>query len=193
MLRSVVDRYPVSFAEGLQVEAHFRHAARAAGYQVRGADPRLDMHRHIDAWLEVDFRWYTVDIKGMKRLQRQGAAQAHYTCVELHGAQAWHRGWLYGQAALIAFETEDSFLLVWRKRLVDFVLFMVSDEVVEQSADAIYKVYSRRDHERITWVETEMLRDPWLLFKEIQKGSARNETDVVAHRDAVANGMRPSR
>lgn len=166
MLESV---YTESFVEGAVTQQNFVKAAKIAGHRVLEASTIVDRKDHVDFWVMLDNRMYGVDIKGMKRLQRGGEVQDRYTCVELHGAGEAASGWLYGRAQLVGFETTDSFLLVWRKRLIEFVELMVSPDLVDSSEKAIYKVYSRRGSERISWVETDELRNPWLVFKEIQK------------------------
>lgn len=166
----VAELFPSSFKEGSVTQFQFRQAMQAAGHRVESASAREDMARHIDFWTWINGKRYGIDVKRMKRMSRAWEQQNEYTCLELHGAHPRNKGWLFGgHADLIAFEQEHSFLLVWRERLIDLVEFRVSRERVAWSALAVYKVYSRRDNEEITWVETGLLRHPWVLFYEIEK------------------------
>lgn len=167
---SVDEQFPASFEEGVAVQQSFFEALRAAGHTVQGASAWDDRVSHIDAWAWIDGKRYGVDVKRMKRMQRAWEPQNQYTCLELHGVRPDSKGWLYGgRASLIAFEQERTFLLVWRARLINLVDLRVSNERVEYSAQAINKVYSRRGNEEITWIETGLLRHPWVLFCEIEK------------------------
>ena len=169
---TVATLYPVSFKEGFSVQDQFTEAMHAAGYEVSPASAWEDKRDHIDVWAWIDGAQYGIDIKGMKRLSRYGEQQNKYTCLELHGAHQKNRGWLYGgKADLIAFEQEDSYLLVWRRNLITLAEFVVGREQVRYSSQAVYKIYSRRDHEQITWIETALLRNSWLLFLEVLKTS----------------------
>ncbi len=169
---AVATRFPLSFKEGLFVQDQFRDTLEAHGYPTVGALLKEDMFHHIDLWATINGTRYGVDVKRMKRLSRRGEQQNKYTCLELHGAHPNNQGWLYGgRADLIAFEQEQSYLLVWRERLIDVVEFRVSLERVGNSSQAIYKTYSRRDNERITWIETSLLRNDWVLFMAINKPS----------------------
>ena len=169
---TVATRFPLSFKEGFSVQDHFRRTLKAHGYVTMGALLKEDMFYHIDLWAWIDGAQYGIDIKGMKRLSRYGVQQNKYTCLELHGAHPKNRGWLYGgKADLIAFEQEESYLLVWRRNLITMAEFVVGREQVRYSSQAVYKIYSRRDHEQITWIETTLLRNSWLLFLEVLKTS----------------------
>jgi hypothetical protein len=165
----VATLYESSFKDGFGVQDQFIEAMMAQEYEVRRADVYDDRMLHIDVWIRIDGLTYGVDVKSLKRLSRSWEQQYRYTCLELHGVHQNNRGWLHGGADLIAFEQESSFVLVWRDRLIDIVAFMVSPERVDASYKAIYKVYSRRDHEEITWIETSLIRNQWVLFREIPK------------------------
>lgn len=159
-----------SFREGATAQSIFTASAQAAGLTVIQAAQETDYLSHIDLWIKDGERARGVDVKGTKRLNRWGVRQDEYVCLELHGADANRRGWLYdGRADFIAFELADAFMVVWRDRLAAVPDFVVSNELVGRSSDAIYKIYSRRDHEQITWIEAKLLVNPWLLWKEIKK------------------------
>jgi len=126
-----------------------------------------DSHQHWDVLLKNDCK---VDVKAMKRIQRADeSVQDEWTWVELHGVRPHDRGWLYGQSKIIAFETNDSFLLVKREDLISLVHKYVNfDTKVNYAREAKYKVYQRKGRaDEITMIETEKLKE--ILYKEWKK------------------------
>lgn len=76
-------------------------------------DAKTDMEKHIDCYVYgIAGAKTSVDIKGLKREISQGRV-----LVELQNVQG-RRGWLFGQADLIAFQISDyDFLMVPRNAL----------------------------------------------------------------------------
>jgi hypothetical protein len=70
-----------------------------------------DMKQHIDCFVEIAGKTLSVDLKGLKKHTSQGLF-----AVELQNVQGL-RGWLFGKADLIAFQCEDSFIVVERNSL----------------------------------------------------------------------------
>lgn len=72
-----------------------------------------NIYKHIDIIVDG----IKVDVKGMKRLNREDAnvnPDIHY--VEFQNVRG-DKGWLYGEADYIAFEQPDYFIMVDRKKL----------------------------------------------------------------------------
>ncbi len=103
--------------------------------------PEQDMEEHWD--IESFGKKY--DVKAMKKWRRSDSEptdRMHY--VELRNVHG-NRGWLYGQANYIVFETRSYWLVVPREDLVNFI-----DGAVEKNEQSlqpeVYKLYQR--HER---------------------------------------------
>ena len=106
----------------------------------------------------------------MKRIQRSDDdVQDEWTWVELHGVRPHDKGWLYGEANLIAFETRDRFLIVKRLDLISLVHRYVNLDIRANFAkEAQYKVYQRKGRaDEITLIETDKLKE--ILYKEWKK------------------------
>jgi hypothetical protein len=106
----------------------------------------------------------------MKRIQRSDDdVQDQWTWVELHGVRPHDKGWLHGEAKLIAFETKNVFLIVKRLDLITLVHKYVNfDLTVNYAREAQYKVYQRKDRaDQITLIETDKLKE--ILYAKWEK------------------------
>jgi hypothetical protein len=98
----------------------------------------------------------------MKRIKRSDEfVQDEWCWVELHGVRKNDKGWLYGKAKVIAFETDKDFILVKRTDLIKLVnKYVNSDILVNSAEEAKYKVYQRRGRaDKITLIETAKLKE----------------------------------
>ena len=109
-------------------------------------------------------------MKAMKRIQRSDdSVQDEWTWVELHGVRPHDKGWLHGEAKLIAFEIGDSFLIVKRTELISLVHKYVNFDIKVNSAEeAKYNVYQRKGRaDEITLIETDKLKE--IIYAEWEK------------------------
>lgn len=106
---------------GLKAEDTFLELARKQGFQVHHASEAADIHEHWDCLLIKGHESLKVDIKAVKKIQRQDPQpQDQYTWIELQGVR--DQGWLFGgHSDYIAFQTLNSFILVQRTALIAFV------------------------------------------------------------------------
>jgi len=146
---------------GDTAEARFAASARENGWDVVRAESRQDMDEHWDVIIRRGSEIYRVDVKAMKRVARADrAAQADWIWIELHGVRENELGWLHGgKADLIAFEREQSFVLVPRAELIALVERVVDFEKRAFSPEfAKYKIYQRRGRpDKITLIEANQL------------------------------------
>lgn len=153
---------------GLKAEKKFTQLAFQKGYKVRPSNSYQDMYEHWDYELSKDGKSFRVEVKAMKKIKRSDPfPQDRYAWVELHGVREWDEGWLYGgEADYIAFETEKSFVLVERKKLLDYVCHRLSDEIVNKPEEALakdtqgrYKRYRREGrHDELILMEISVLK-----------------------------------
>jgi len=102
------------------------------------ASKEENMYDHID--LTVDEM--TVDVKGMKKLNRGDAdvnPDIHW--IEFQNVRG-DRGWIYGKAEYIAFETLDGFIMIDRVVLLEWCREMITDRKVKDKKE-LYKLYNR--------------------------------------------------
>ena len=129
-----------------QTQEEFARLARQRGWTVERAASEADRREHWDLSLAREGERYRVDVKAQSRLRRGDAApQDDWHWLELRGIV--DDGWLFaGQADLIAFRTEASFLLVPRLALIAHVYHHVDPEdLVADGPAAEYRIYHRRD------------------------------------------------
>lgn len=146
---------------GLQAERAFLKLAMQKNYIVEEASSKANINEHYDFIIKKADKEYKVEVKAMKRIQRNDEAiQDDWFWVELHGVRRNDRGWLFdGKADLIAIETNDSFILVQRKDLIKLVTNIVDMKDYSRSAkNAKYKVYQRSGRlDKITLIRTSAL------------------------------------
>lgn len=132
--------------EGEETQDEFVEIAKSRGYEVEKANRHEDRVLHFDYKIIKDGKLHRVEVKGMKRLNRRFAErQDEWVTLEFRGI-AGYKGWLYGEADFIAFQTHDGFVLVKRDELVKLAEDKIDrTQWVQRSWEAKYKVYKRYD------------------------------------------------
>ena len=130
---------------GARAEALFATLAKKLGWKVTPSAKAQNIDEHWDFLIEKEGHAYKVEVKSRKRVSRDDAGtQSALTWVELHGVRPKDAGWLFGKADLIAFEKENSFLLVRKADLLAVVNKKVNLVAkVSEPRDAVYKIYKR--------------------------------------------------
>ena len=135
-----------SFKEGDQAEEKFRILMEERGWSCTSATFSENCHKHIDFHLEKEDIKITVDVKGLKRKHRHGDYDYDNILLEYSNVQG-RRGWLLGEANLIAFECKGYFLLVDRKQLLAWSEPLIKDldnPIVNQKGIVPYQARQRR-------------------------------------------------
>ena len=136
------------------------------GLTVNVASFKENVHQHIDFFVRgkteklKDFK-FSVDVKARKRKSRSSDEyDDEYTWVEFKNVKG-RKGWLYGDADKIAFETEGGFVMVDREELAKWCEEKVDfKKAVRNPYSAIYKVYTRKGREDlISRIKTEDIRN----------------------------------
>ncbi len=133
-----------SLAMGRRAEEEFARIAARLGWTVTPAPKEADIHEHWDFEIEKDGYKRRVEVKAMKREARNDdGLQSQWVWIEFRNVRG-EAGWLFGKANWIAFETEDSFVIVDRHDLYQLVRKVVDrDAKVKSARDAKYKTYTR--------------------------------------------------
>ena len=131
------NRQRYSSATGRAAEVRFVMCAEAKELQVVKGSRKDDMHLHVDYWLSYEDkgRW-GVDVKGNNL--------PYEIWCEFKNV-AGNPGWMYGGAAIIAFDMpeEGGFSIVDRIELRDYCEENVEDVFVKNKKDAYKKKYTR--------------------------------------------------
>ena len=137
-------RRAYSSSTGRMAEVRFVRAARQKGLLVTKSTHTEDIHQHIDYWLAMsgNGKKWGVDVKGNNLPDE--------IWVEFKNVQG-KLGWLYGGAAIIAFDIpeEGGFSIVDREELAFFCEKHVLDEAVSNKSDAYLKRYTRKDRQDV--------------------------------------------
>ena len=130
--------------EGLRAEDRFKAWCEERGNSVYSSPESMNINDHIDFIIyNTDKNRYTVDIKGLKRIERDSEKQDEWTWIEFANVNG-KRGWLYGKADYIVFERRNGWLFVKPKKLRDFAEKRVNRSVcADRPSAAKYKIYRR--------------------------------------------------
>jgi len=143
-----LDRGGRCLREGVSAESRFRQLARARGWTVQAASRHDDCVRHIDCYIERDDLRMGVDIKARKRTARRDAAFRDDVWWLERTNVVGRRGWLRGDAQLLAMEGPRGFTLLDRPKLWTWAQERVAWDVkVRAPGLALYKSYTRRGRE----------------------------------------------
>ena len=154
---------------GQKAEGSFASLAQRQGWAVVEAPRSGNIEDHYDYEISKDGRQFRVDVKSRKRVARKsGSVQDDLVWVEFRTVRNT-KGWLFGSADLIAFESRDGFKIVERKALVRVINKLVKIHVkVDKPEDALYKVYTRKGRpDEITLIKASdldpILWDEWKM------------------------------
>ncbi len=163
---------------GERAEALFATLAKKLGWKVSPSSKDENIDEHWDFLIEKEGIAYKVEVKSRKRISRDdGGTQSELTWIELHGVRPKDTGWLFGKADLIAFEKENSFILVKKFDLLIIVNKKVDPVAkVRDPKGAVYKIYKREGRkDKLTLLPMKDVEE--IKFMEWQKESHANEID----------------
>jgi hypothetical protein len=135
-------------------------AEKLFGDLVRGKYPEIrqatlqEQYKHIDWVCSAG----TIDVKAIKRKSRGGDKSTDFIWVEFKN-NAGDKGWLYGEQDFIAFELDDSFVVVRRIALCELCEQLCeTNKKVAKALEALYKGYTRRNRsDLISMIRTDDL------------------------------------
>jgi len=124
------ERYKRCYDDGNFYEELFIKSVKTKNPNVRRATEQEDMYQHIDVWVSG----LGVDVKGHRHNQT-----IWLELTNVHG----YKGWLRGDATLIAFHFEDKnvFRVFFREDLLNFVVENVTEKT--SSKKDYMKIYTR--------------------------------------------------
>lgn len=136
------------YKTGKTVEDQFAYLLmKTHGGIARHSSRHQDMFEHIDIIWSIDDKTYTFDVKGLKKHNQTDT----YTDDSIHWVELQNvrgnLGWVYGKADYIVFETNNDWLFVKRKALLDLLEDKVRDKTITNSKElyTYYQRYNRQD------------------------------------------------
>ncbi len=169
-------QYKSSMNDGDRAESEFQSFVKKKGFKFNLPTTNQNRNGHWDIEIVSDtkktFKGMSlplkIDVKCIKRDNRRGSYNDTKHWLEFKNVFGG-RGWLYGQADAILFETKSSWVLVDRTKLLNWAVNNVSKEIVKSSHQAFMKIYTRENwgkKDKTTQVLTDDLRK---LGKEFKK------------------------
>lgn len=134
-----------SILEGKEAENRFKSVTKNAGFTcVEKTDIKSQCLDHVDFQLIGKKTSALVDVKAMKRVSR-GDKTPNFEKIWLEFKNvSGKKGWLYGGADYIAFETPKSFSFIKRDSLVKWAEDNIDlDNIVDSAKMAYKKGYTR--------------------------------------------------
>ena len=129
----------MSWAQGAEAEASFNRCFRL----IRKATSTEDKMLHWDGLYEVYGKEYRIDVKAHRSIHRGAAVSPTHTWVELANVRG-EKGWLLGDADLIAFQYYDKWILVFREELLSLLLKNLKDKFAKDEY-CLYRRKGRQD------------------------------------------------
>lgn len=98
-----------------------------------------DMFEHWD----IEVRGIKFDIKALKKINRRDSDTTNlFNFLEIKNVRG-NVGWVYGDADAFAFETQNKWILVYKKDIQSLISEKVQKEWVQKSSECLYKLYRR--------------------------------------------------
>lgn len=129
-----------SWNRGQEVESDFAKLLKKRDPAYRKAT-KQEQYRHID----YHSYFGTIDVKAKKRISRNDSSeQDDFIWLEFRNVQG-KEGWLTGKTDIIAFERNEDFILVSRRKLLKMAKTKCElNKRVSYSKDALYRGYQRK-------------------------------------------------
>jgi hypothetical protein len=145
-----------SIQNGEATEKIFKKTFENKGFDVIKSNKFVDIYEHWDFFIMNSNKSFRVDVKGEKK---SNLSRENLVWIEIKNVKG-DDGWLYGgKTELIAFETENSFLLFSRQQMQEFVELNLQRVWVKDKRDALFKLYSREGRkDELTLVDFKKMR-----------------------------------
>lgn len=140
-------------------ELRFGQWLTVKGFTWKKATRDEDIKEHWDFAVMIRGCWMLFDIKGIKKIDRDGPLNEDFHWVEYKNVRG-DIGWLFGKAIYIIFETFTEYIFVLREVLVKHMEIHTVNEVLTEKK--LYHKYKRSDWDRddeVVLIPTQHLRD----------------------------------
>ena len=178
--------YAECYKSGDKAEDKFKsYLQNIKKLKVEKATENENIFLHIDYWF-----WKTnnvnssVDVKTSDRVTKH--LNDNIAWIEIQNVNG-KKGWVYGDAEFIVFELVCYWLIVPRKKIVDFIEKYVSDDFVEDKKDALYKKYTRKRYGRDDIITIVKIQDLMFMSTRIWK---KPEDEYLEYIDRVKRELK---
>jgi hypothetical protein len=163
--RNSLDKYGECSARGENAENAFIAVVKRKKIKYRDATIK-EQFDHIDYVLEIDGKEVFLDVKARKKISRYDKGTADdKVWVEFKNVSG-KNGWLHGSSNIIVFEREKDYVLVSRKKLLEYCENNIDKtNVVSEASNALYKLYTR--HGRKDIISMIKMEDLFLNMKPL--------------------------
>lgn len=155
----IMSKYNQFYKVGLAKEDAFaKLLVDTYGGKTRHSSKEDDMYNHLDIIWSFNNKDYSFDVKGLKKHnQKDINTDDSIHWIEIQNVRG-NKGWIFGKADYIAFETNENWLIVRRNDIIDWIDKKVIDKTIVYSKD-LYTYYQRYGRDDIVVkVLTEDLR-----------------------------------
>lgn len=146
---------------GDEAENIFKLTSQKNGYLTSPSTREENINSHIDIWLTKNNTTFGVDVKAAKRISRNKSlpTQDNLLWIELHSVRPNNKGWLYsGHAKFIAFEQQNTFIIIKREKLIELIPIHTKKIFVSQAHQAQGKLYQRPNRcDILTLIDTNII------------------------------------
>ena len=106
---------------------------------IRYPSKEQDMFEHWD----IEVQGIKFDVKALKKINRRDSDTTNlFNFLEIKNVRG-NTGWAYGDADAFAFETQNKWILVYKKDIQSLISEKVQKEWVKKSSECLYKLYRR--------------------------------------------------
>lgn len=139
-------RYQECLKRGFDKEEEFaKLLVSTCGGVIQKANPKEDIHDHIDLWWIINGKTVGLDIKALKKQSRNDKVYSNSIhWIELKNVNG-KPGWLFGKSDYIVFEGVNMWIVVKRKILLTFLKQNVNFNTIHESLTNLntYELYRR--------------------------------------------------
>ena len=177
--------YQGCYESGDRAEEKFKnYLENVKKLKVQKSTQDENIFSHIDYWFwDLHDKKRSVDVKTSNRVTQH--LNDNIAWIEMQNVNG-KKGWVYGDADFIAIELECYWLIVPRKRIVDFIEKYVSDDFVEDKKDALYKKYTRKRYGRDDIITIIKIQDLMFMATRLWK---KTEDEYLEYTDRIKNEL----
>lgn len=145
----------------------FISLSKEKGWESIAAKGKQDYEEHWDWKISKENISYKIDLKSLKRVNSNDTHSSdQLMLIELQAVKTpskpERKGWLYGQADCICFETNEGFVFIPRSKLVEYVeshIDINAAPAISNQNKIVHKIYTRRDRNDkfVYFYKTELL------------------------------------
>lgn len=135
--------------KGCKVEELFRNTMISNGFEVKKSTDEEDIFSHIDFYIRNGMGLFSVDVKSKRVISEHESPEAEdWVYIEFKNVKG-DRGWINGDAHLIAFERTDHFIIAERSRVLNLCKYKCEENhskgmsFPQYARDSRYQYYTR--------------------------------------------------